>query len=359
MAHMIETMAYVGETPWHRLGTKIDGAATMREALAAAGLDWHVDLKPLYVGGDDGPDMKGEKSWMRGVIRSTDGKLLGCVGNDWTPVQPAEAFAWFDPFIQSGEARIETAGSLFGGRRIWALAKLNRDPAVIVPGDEINKYVLLATAFDGTLSARAGFTPVRVVCANTMAMAERNRSSKLLRIRHTKNVLATLDVVRDIMNRANGEFEATADQYRLLAHRRVNSEDLAKYVNLVFRKTETDERLAAHEAEQVARDAVAAASANSNMLASLLDKPVAVRDDANDEKKERANSPTAIVTQLLESATNTTPGAKGTLWGAYNAVSEFITHHRGKTEDARANAQAFGETVTLNQHALDTALSML
>jgi hypothetical protein len=115
MAHMIETMAYVGETPWHRLGTKIDGAATMREALAAAGLDWHVELKPLYVGSDDGPDMKGEKSWMRGVIRSTDGKLLGCVGNDWTPVQPAEAFAWFDPFIQSGEARIETAGSLFGG----------------------------------------------------------------------------------------------------------------------------------------------------------------------------------------------------------------------------------------------------
>src|SRR6185295_11897446 len=127
-------------------------------------------------------------------------------------------------------AQIETAGSLRQGKRVWVLAKINRDPLVIKGNDVVEKYVLLSNSHDGTLAVRVGFTPIRVVCNNTLSMAINSEASKLIRIKHTKNVVSNLESVQEIMNLADQEFQATAEQYRMLTRKDINSKDLEKYI---------------------------------------------------------------------------------------------------------------------------------
>lgn len=343
MAHQVETMMFVGATPWHRLGVKMDNPPTTEAAMNAAGLNWAVGLKTLST-----PD--GQIVDHRAAYRKSDGKVLGVVGPLYKPIQNVDAFQWFDPFVQAGEATIETAGSLFGGKKVWILAKLNRSPSVIVPGDEVEKFILLANSHDGTISARVGFTPVRVVCNNTLAMAANSAGSKLLHVRHMKNADDALAAVRDVMNTANASFEATADQYRALAAKPIKSADLEKFVKIVFRKVE--DKRDAHELPSSSHAPLEVDTAS--LLDSIMDETVAVK-----ARKERANSPSAIVAELFESPTNSTPGAKGTLWGALNAVTEYTTHHRGRTDDTRASGLAFGEGAALNARALSVAMQML
>src|SRR5262249_28186145 len=150
------------------------------------------------------------------------------------------AFGWFQPFLDAREEALHTAGSLRSGSRIWVLAKLSRDPLVIAEGDTVERFLLLSHGHDGSLAVRCGFTPIRVVCANTLAMAHGSDASKLIRLKHTKDVLENLANVREVMDLANAEFEATAEQYRRLARKSVNQSDLRKYVKRVL-KVEDDQ----------------------------------------------------------------------------------------------------------------------
>src|SRR4051794_31311156 len=111
MAHLIENMFSVRETPWHRLGSVVQEAPTAEEAIRLAGLDWSVGLEPVSLA-------DGREAPARATVRSSDRSILGVVGPRWHPLQNADAFKWFDPFIASGEATFETAGSLDGGRRV-------------------------------------------------------------------------------------------------------------------------------------------------------------------------------------------------------------------------------------------------
>jgi phage/plasmid-like protein (TIGR03299 family) len=178
-------MMYLGQTPWHRLGTKLEQAPTSAEALAEAGLGWNVNLQPIQTA--DGVLIETH----RAVRRDSDGSVLGVVGTDYRPLQNSEAFAWFDPFVQAGEATYETAGSLRDGKRVWILARLKGSDAVIVPqsDDRVVKYVLLSNSHDGSLRARVGFTATRVVCANTLHVAHTSNASALIQIKHTASIL--------------------------------------------------------------------------------------------------------------------------------------------------------------------------
>jgi phage/plasmid-like protein (TIGR03299 family) len=181
------------------------------------------------------------------------------------------------------------------------LAKLNRDPLVIAEGDTVEKFILLSHGHDGSLAVRCGFTPIRVVCANTLAMAHGCDNSKLIRLKHTKDVLENLANVREIMDLANQEFEATAEQYRLLARKSINQADLRKYVRRVLKVEDGEQpgtRLQ-HIADEIAR------------LADV----------------GRGNSLSSI---------------RGTYWSAYNGVSEWLTYNRGRGEDNRLNSLWFG-----------------
>lgn len=208
MSHEVESMFYVNETPWHGLGVKLESAPTTREAIVAAGLDWEVGQRPLFEGscstlGADGketvPDMPVYGGNVGNLVfrkveghtnyRKTDGRILGVCGPGTGVLQNTEAFRFFDRFVDAKTAVLETAGSLRNGERIWILARLNLSPSVIVPGDE---YLLLSNSHDGKVAVRIGFTPIRVVCANTLAQAHFGGGGKLLRVHHNPKIGETV-----------------------------------------------------------------------------------------------------------------------------------------------------------------------
>jgi phage/plasmid-like protein (TIGR03299 family) len=309
MAHLVETMMYVGETPWHGLGKRIpeEKKLGIDEALVAAGLDWKVDLRRLYT--EDGHTLLNVLG-RYAVCRQKDNAILGIVGQDYTPLQNEEAFAWFQPFLDKADVTLETAGSLRGGSQVWVLAKIQGANMTVGGNDEVAHYVLLSNSHDGSLPVRVGFTPIRVVCNNTLCLAHESEASKLLRVRHTSRLLKNLDDIREIMDIAHEEFYATIEQYRTLMKRAINQNDFLKYVKLVFNLSEKGGK------ELIPN------------IAYLVD---------HGRGSELAGQ---------------------TYWGAYNAVTEYLNYFRGKTQDNTLTSLWFGDSAQVNKRALDVALKM-
>lgn len=339
------SMAFVGSTPWHGLGTNVTDTDAMYNSQAfmkAANLDWDAEKRQLsrqvkVVTKDAfGMDVVSEKyvpaeAWE--VVRSTDGKVLAdSVGARYTVLQNREAFGWFQPFLDSKEAALHTGGALFEGSRIWALAKLNRDPMEISAGDIVEKYVLLSHSHDGSLAVRVGFTPIRVVCQNTLSMAHKSDASKLIRLKHSKKVHANLENLRDVMNLVNQEFEATAEQYRLLQRKSINQADLRKYVKKVFDIDAPD-----------------------NVIWDVTERNKEMKELVSERQKNIMDG----IIELVETGKgNNLPSVKGTLWAAYNGFNEYLGYVNGRNADNRLNNLWFGQNAALNSRALEVALEM-
>lgn len=322
MAHEIENMFFVGEVPWHGLGQEIKGSPTSEDAIVAAGLDWEVGLKALVT--DDGIPVG-----HRATYRKSDGKILGVVGPTWKPLQNKSAFNFFDPFVASGQAHYETAGSLQQGRRVWVLARLGGDDLEILKGDLVRKYLLLSNSHDGSLAIRVGFTPVRVVCANTLAAAHSAKDSKLIRITHQADPEKALAKVADVMNVVTARFEATAQQYRALAKAGCSDADLKRYVDQVFAPKRFEER--------------------EEMVAIV----------GEEEVEDLRSNVYPKVRRLFEEGRGAeVAGVRGTFWGAYNAVNEYIVHERGKDAGKRLESTWFGQGAAQNIRALRVGLEM-
>lgn len=336
MVAAVESMAFVGTTPWHGLGNEVTDEAAQYDYklfIERAGLNWEAEKRRLFRAA---PGV-GERSYIDAdaweIVRKSDEKVLApMVGERYTILQNEEAFAWFHPWLESKEAALHTGGALFEGSRIWALAKLNRDPMEIAAGDIVEKYVLLSHSHDGSLAVRVGYTPIRVVCANTLAMAHRADASKLIRLKHSKNVHTNLDNIREVMNLVNQEFEATAEQYRALVKKSINQNDLRKYVKAVF-KVEADD------------DKIWTAKERSKELKAIV--------------SERQKGILEDVIGLCESGRgNNLPSVKGTLWTAYQGVTEYLNYVNGRNGDNRMNSLWFGQNQKLSQSALDIAVAM-
>ena len=311
MAHMVENMMSVGAAPWHGLGVRLDNPPSAQEAIRLAGLNWQVKLMPVFLA-------DGRETSARATVRNTDGRILGVVGPHYRPLQNNDAFKWFNPFLEAGQARLETAGSLAGGKRVWVLARLAREPLEIAPGDVVEKFLLLSNGHDGCTAVRAGYTPVRVVCQNTLSMSHGADASQLIRLRHTSKTLQSLDAIREVMNLADQTFEATASQYRRLVNRTVCQADLRRYVRLVFTLPE---------------------------------------DEAKDTPQQRRLL--ERIGELFEVGQgNDLPTVRGSWWAAYNGVTQFLGTERGRTAEGRLSSLWFGESAQLNRRALDTALDL-
>jgi phage/plasmid-like protein (TIGR03299 family) len=310
MSALVEKMCHFGQMPWHGESESLVGNESAHDVMVKAGLDWTVKTEPLFRA--DGSEVSGRAS-----IRESDDSVLGMVGPRWTPLQNRDAFSVFEPLVESGDMAWHTAGSLRDGQRVWVLCQLNLDNSEIVPNDEIAKFALLSNGHDGKLAVHFGFTPIRVVCANTEAMARQSSASKLIRVRHHRFVKENVDSLRDVMDVANQEFEATAQQYRMLASRQINQEDLKKYVKIVFGVGKKD------------------------------DKDIGTRQQNILNKVEN----------LFETGLGTDiPGVQGTWWGAYNAVTEYLNYEKGRTTANRLDSLWFGQNGVQNSNALESAL---
>ena len=315
MAHQVENMFSVKEVPWHQLGKIIQNAPTIEAGIKLAGLDWKVRMEAMQLA-------DGRKCQTRAVIRETDNKILGEVGRIYTPLQNEKAFNFFQPFVDSGEVTLETAGSLDGGKKIWVLAQLNRDPMEISPNDFVRKYLLLTNRHDGIASAMVGFSPIRVVCANTLAAAIGATDSALLRVRHTAKIEIALDKVREMVNVANQNFESTGEQYKAMVRMGVREADLKNYVRLVF-------------------------------------YPNVTKEEITERQQTRLDSLTQNITKLFETGFGSDlVGSRGTMWGLYNGVTQYLSHEANKDADSRVNSLWFGNNKAVNARAMKVAVTM-
>lgn len=210
MAHEVETMMYAGAVPWHGLGKKVAGLQTAEEAIVAAGLDWDVELVPIYTRNGDFKKVPDKMA----VRRAKDQRVLGLVTPKYTPIQNTQAFQFFDGVVGEKKAIYETAGSLLNGGRVWIMANLKG--TVDVRGDEIKRYLILMNSHDGSLALQMFFSPVRVVCMNTLRMALANASDSFYS-RHTLGIMQRVRTAQEILGLAQKFYHDFLGEARHLA----------------------------------------------------------------------------------------------------------------------------------------------
>jgi phage/plasmid-like protein (TIGR03299 family) len=313
MSHEVESMAWVGQKPWHELGKEVTDPEVIVSPvkfLEAAGLNWTVRLEPLQTI-NSFPHVQLTVDH-KAVLRSTDNAVLGVVGPRYQPLQNEAAFKWFSPFLESGAAQFEAGGALKEGAIVWALARVISFEQVVGQADPVRGYILLSHGHDGSQCVRAGFTVVRVVCWNTLCGAFSDAASKLIRFKHTKNLEDNLANVREIMDLASGEFRATADEYRKLYAKGISRADVKAYVRDVLELPQEDAKVSTRGLNQAGR---------------------------------------------VEELVYMGKGNIGrTWWDAYNGVTEYLTHEAGRSADSRLRSAWFGASEKTSKRAFDLAV---
>lgn len=192
----------VKQPAWHGLGQIVENYPTSREAIAFAGLDYEVVKAPIFARGAGFFDTHAIPDQFA-TMRTDTKAVFGVVGKDYQIVQNADAFAFFDAIVGGGDGILyETAGALGSGERIFITAKL---PGYIRVGngdDVTEKYIFLTTSHDGSGSITAAFTPVRIVCQNTLNAALRS-ATNVVRIRHTAGAKERLEQAHKVMGVAD------------------------------------------------------------------------------------------------------------------------------------------------------------
>jgi phage/plasmid-like protein (TIGR03299 family) len=322
MAHNISTvsgraeMAYVGETPWHGLGAKVDKAMTSGEAITLAGLDWRVLKMPIFFG--ENHPVKGKFA----TVRTDSNEALGVVGDKYRVLQNKEAFSFFDAIVGEKLAMFHTAGALGVGERIWMLAKLPGE-LWVTPKDNIEQYLLLTNSHDGSSAVQIMATPIRVVCQNTLNVAINMRTDQKTRVRHTLNMGTGIEEIRTQLGLVGNYFRIFEELGRHLVSKQANT----KVVEELF-------------------DALG--------LSTLKAK----------ESTRTENIRYEILGLFDHGKGNRDPLVKGSAWALFNGVTEYVDFNRsarGKTDgqrlESRAESLLFGSGADIKQRALDSLLT--
>lgn len=245
MPAALETGFFGGNVPaWHGLGTVIEeDVVAASEAIKLAGLDWEVELVPLY-SQFSGNTKLVDNEW--GVQRSTDGKVLGIVSERYVPVQNHEAFTFVDDIVDSGEAKYHTAGSLKGGKNVWMLAKVGED--INIAGMESEKtefYILLSNSHDGSKALTVAITPIRVVCQNTLNLALRS-APRMWKARHRVSSLEKFGEARQTLGLSFNYIEAFQKEAELLLNTKMSDTQFEEMLEEMFplKTSETDSKRA-------------------------------------------------------------------------------------------------------------------
>jgi phage/plasmid-like protein (TIGR03299 family) len=310
MAHMIETrngkaqMAYAGDVPWHGLGTKVPSDLTPVQMLDAAGLNWAVEKVPAFakVAG------KNVSVGRSALVRNVDNAIIDVVSDDWNPVQNAEAFEFFNEFIAAGDMEMHTAGSLRDGQIVWALAKV-KDSFELFKGDTIDAYLLFSNFHRYGFSTDVRFTPIRVVCNNTLTLSLNSRVENFVKISHRQTFNA--DVTKEMLGIAKDKLVKYKEMASFLGSKKAKDEDIVEYFNRIFPAT---------------------------------------------GKKDTSRNAIRAMEVL-----HTQPGAEyaeGTWWQPFNAVTYLTDHELGRSADTRLQSAWYGTNRGLKTTALETALEM-
>ena len=316
MAHMIEfregkaQMAWAGDVPWHGLGTKVPSDLTPDQMLKAAGLDWRVDSVPLMA------EYNGQKieTDHSALIRDVDGRVLDVITNEWNPMQNQDAFEFFNDFVAAGDMEMHTAGSLKDGKIIWGLAKVNESFELFGGKDQVDSYLLFTNPHTYGQSIDVRFTPIRVVCNNTLTLSLNSQSKSMVKVSHRREF--DPELVKETLGVAKHKLVQYKEMAEFLSQKRFNEESIVDYFKRVF--------------------------------------PVlSQKEESQKEMSKSASAALEIIDQQ--------PGAEfgeGTFWQAFNTVTFMTDHVIGRTADARMTSAWYGANKGLKTKALETAVEM-
>lgn len=322
MAHLVSSMAYTGQAPWHELGNHLPAQQPIEVWAKAAGMDWRIESSPVQFGAamDEGgkQDLILPFDEHKVLYRSDNKQPLSVVSQRYQIVQPQEVLAFYRDLTEQAGYELETAGVLKEGRKFWALARTGKE-TVIKGNDLVKGYLLLATSCDGTLATTATHTTVRVVCNNTLAVAL-NGESGAVKVPHS-TVFNAQEVKRKL-GIAVSQWDSFMYQMKMLSERKVKNHEAMHYFMRVLCNT----------------DNIATKGELSNERA--LAK---VQDLYNGHGRGMELQ-----------------AAKDTAWGLLCAVTEFVDHERrARSKAYRLDSAWFGQGAALKQRALDCAVQMV
>lgn len=321
MAHELEMvngkaqMAYAGDVPWHGLGVKIDPNISPEEMMKAAGLDWEVGKRRLYA--KVGKEYI--KSDREALIRLSDNKILSYVSEDWEPCQNADAFKFFKEYCDMSKynkkdgMQMHTAGSLFDGQKIWVLAKVN-ESFTLFNGDQVDSYLLFSNPHEYGKSIDVRFTPIRVVCNNTLTLSLGSKSKTMVRLNHRRKFNA--DEVKKMLGIASTKLNSYKTVAELLGKHKYNDKNVKAYLGEVF--------------------------------------PYNGKKEGEDGEKHMA-----LPARMAYEALETQPGAefaKHSWWTAFNAVTYTLDHLAGHGAETRLNSAWYGANREKKVIALEKAV---
>jgi phage/plasmid-like protein (TIGR03299 family) len=309
MSHAVETMAYANEVPWHGLGNNVDPKVSIEEMLVAAGIDWDVRMHPLFAQVGDGKVAIPNKA---ALLRETDNKVLTVASPQWKPVQNREVLEFFRDYVQAGGATLETAGSLNGGKTIWGLANLGHG-FTVGNGDAVKGYVLLASHHEMGKATTVRLTSVRVVCANTMALAINGAKAA-----YSQNHLTAFnaEAARQTLGLAHEGMVKLEMNAKALMGLKLSRYDTVRFLAQFFQE-----------------GAEAVPVTGSGDYSATVDK---LLNDANARSKS--------LHEVLVSNEKAPGALPGTGWGVLNAVTYWADHVAGRDKSARLNKSWFGST---------------
>lgn len=230
-------MAYVGEKPWHGLGQELVAGADLATWKKAAGMDWTVQRGVVrYATERDGDLGIMQMPEQHVLFRQDTKQALGIVSPKYKVVQPGEVLEFFRDLTDANGYTLNTAGTLFDGKRFWALAAIGEE-ACVVGEDKIGGYLLLSSSCDGTLATTARFTTVRVVCNNTLSMALAGKAKREVVVRHTSRFDA--EQAKQDLGLARDNFGEFLVATRQLAAKKLNNEMAEQFVGSLLVETKT------------------------------------------------------------------------------------------------------------------------
>jgi phage/plasmid-like protein (TIGR03299 family) len=295
------------------------GIMTAKEAIQEAKLNWEVKQYPAYYKDDAGKFHAVDCRFDTVNVKSRNGKTLGTVGGRYVPIQNVDVFNFFDEVVRSKKARYTAAGELQGGRMVWLQAKM--DDLLILKNDIVERTIVFVTSHDGTLPLSAFFTPKRIVCTNQLTRVNRQIS-----IRHTMNSKSKekISEAQRVFGLALNFYERFEQEAKAMTKIKMDKNGLREYFGKVLDVENIKEELPARKEESLER------------FISLTEK----------------GQGTEI------------SGVRGTLWGAYNAVTEFADHHaevQGEEDDPsnRIRSSWMGSGSRLKEKALNAALELV
>ncbi|MDC4583556.1 DUF932 domain-containing protein [Acinetobacter baumannii] len=342
MAHQIETMAFVGQTPWHGLGNQLPPNQPIEIWAQQAGMDWRIESSNVsYMAKNDrGQNILMPYEEQRVLYRSDTHAPLSVVSQRYQEVQPKEILEFYRDLTEQSGFELETAGVLKGGKKFWALARTGQSTA-LKSKDVSNGYILLATACDGTLATTAQFTSIRVVCNNTLAIALRGQSSSAGVVKVPHSTKFDAEKVKQQLGISVRAWDEHMYEMKQLTQRKVSQQEAKAYFDAVFNNS-----------------TMSISDPEENIIQFYHNVAQQVQ-----EKKPEPNG--RAMNKALEMFNGQGRGAdlssaKDTAYGLLCSITEFVDHERrAMSTDHRLDSAWFGAGAGVKQRGLEQALALI